>query len=151
MHAHHDHRAGWQYRCADANRRGRSCPTGSILRRVVEPAIDERLEHDIANPDRLAGLLEAALEGETAATAQPDSEQATSRIRALQSERARVVTSYERGFRPLTDAETRIRQLDAEIEALEHATQTARETLEGSSQEVVELVTTAFSDWPDPR
>ena len=46
---------------------------------MIELAIDERLEHDIANPDRLAALLEAALDGETSATAQPDPEQAANR------------------------------------------------------------------------
>jgi hypothetical protein len=58
-----------------------------------------------------------------------------------------VTTAFERGFRSLQDAEKRIGEIDAQVEVLEAAEGAARRTVEQNTEEVVEVVTTAFSDW----
>jgi len=147
MNAHHDKRAGWQYRCRDSANLARTCPTGSILRRVIDSEVDTRIEREIADPDRLTALLEAGLTDDGTDIAESDAGQVSSQVSDLHAERGRVTTAFERGFRTLQDAEKRIGEIDAQVEVLEAAEGAARRAVEQNTEEVVEAVTGAFADW----
>jgi len=147
VHAHHQKRAGWQYRCPDSARRSRTCPTGSLIRRVVDAEIDARIEAEISDPDRLTALLTVGLPGENPPLAQRDAAHGSSQVADLRAERDRVVTSYEHGFRSLQDSEKRIREIDAQTEVLERVALAAQQSIERDADGIIEAVTTAFSDW----
>jgi hypothetical protein len=124
MDAHRERRSpSWHYRCRDAARRGRTCPTGELVRYAVEDAADRAIGRELVRPERIAAALGALLGEQT--QAEPDASEVERRVAALQRERERVLESWERGWRGPAEAERRVREIEAEVRGLRAAGGTA--------------------------
>lgn len=137
----HTHRARfgtppYHYRCGRQAKRagGERCRTGQFAARHFDAEVDRVLAQHLGDAARIAELLEAAFEAEAGdPVGPPDPEAVQKRIEALETERRRVITSYESGFRELRSAERRVREIDRtigrlrEVEADEPAALTAED------------------------
>lgn len=121
MHAHAS-RYGDSYRCRQASRAGRICPTGGLTQWAVDAACDEALAREFGDPERIVALLEAAREP----TLDDAPEAAAKRISHLRRERERAVQAFERGWRGLSETDTKVRSLDREIVRLERISRAER-------------------------
>jgi DNA invertase Pin-like site-specific DNA recombinase len=144
LYVSHLARWGWKYRCSTATKRG-GCPTGQLGQAVVDQAGELAVARALADPEVLAVALAAVLE--PAPVAELDPELGTKRLEELRRERERVVTSFERGLRTLTDAEGRIRSLERQEASL-------RRDLEAGPgdtpdpEEIAAAVASTFASWP---
>lgn len=142
MHIHRDR--PWSYRCKEASRRNRACPTGSIRFDIVDEAADKVFLHHIAQPAALAQALEAALV--PIHSADPDPETLKNRIADLRRERIRVVESFERGLRTADEAERRANEIEQDIALLERSLdRSGSHTTDVLEQ--AQLLAAPFAEW----
>lgn len=145
MHVHYERKAGsWSYRCRSAAR-GPGCVTGEISSWAVDPVIDEAIVERLTDSAWLAEVIQS-LSAQTD-NASLDPTQMAGSIKTLGDERARVVTSYERGFRTLTETEDRLREIDRDVARLKAALRELGQKESTEPNEAALLIAETFASW----